>query len=50
VLLVEDETVIQGTIDKLTALGTCYGMEMNVEKTEGMRILRQPSPKTDYCR
>jgi len=24
--------------------GTCYGMEMNVEKTEVMRISRQPFP------
>jgi len=26
--------------------GSCYGMEMNVEKTKVMRISRQPSPVT----
>jgi hypothetical protein len=31
-------------IDKLIEIGGRYGMEMNVEKTEVMRILRQPSP------
>ena len=29
-------------IDKLTEIGRCYGMEMNVEK-KVMRISRQPS-------
>ena len=33
-------------IDKLTEIGRCYGMEMNVEKTKIMRISRQPSPVT----
>jgi len=31
-------------IDKLTEIGRCYGMEMNVEKTNVMRISRQPFP------
>ena len=32
-------------IDKLIEIGSCYGMEMNVEKkTKVMRISRQPSP------
>jgi len=31
-------------IDKLTEIGRCYGMEMNVDKTKVMRISRQPSP------
>ena len=31
-------------IDKLLEIGSCYGMEMNVEKTKVMRISRQPSP------
>jgi len=30
--------------DKLIEIGRCYGMEMNVEKTEVMRISRQPLP------
>jgi len=31
-------------IDKLTEIGECYGMEMNVEKTKVLRISRQPYP------
>jgi hypothetical protein len=31
-------------IDKLIEIGRCYGMEINVEKTKVMRILRQPLP------
>jgi len=31
-------------IDKLIETGSCYGMEMNVEKTEVMRTSRQPFP------
>ena len=38
--------MLQGMIDKLTEIGRCYGMEMNVEKTKVMRISRQPSPVT----
>jgi hypothetical protein len=30
--------------DKLTEIGRCYGMEMNVKKTKVMRISRQPFP------
>jgi len=33
-------------IDKLIESGSCYGMEMNVEKTKVMRFSRQPSPVT----
>jgi len=33
-------------IDKLTEIGRCYGMEMNVEKTKVMIISRQPSRVT----
>ena len=38
--------MLQGTIDKLIEIGRCYGMEMNVEKTNVMRISKQPSPVT----
>jgi len=34
---------LQGMIDRLFEIGRCYGMEMYVEKTKVMRILRQPS-------
>ena len=46
VLMGKEETVLQGMIDKLIEIGSCYGMEMNVEKTKVMRISRLPSPVT----
>jgi hypothetical protein len=42
VLLAKEEKVLQDMIDKLIKNGGCYGMEMNVEKTKVMRILRKP--------
>jgi len=42
----KEETVLRGKMDKLTEIGRCYGMEMNVEKTKVMRISGQPSPVT----
>jgi len=33
VLLAKEEKVLQDMIDKLTEIGKCYGMEINVEKT-----------------
>jgi ribosomal protein L39E len=42
-LVAKEGTVLQGMIDKLIEIGRCYGMEMNVDKTKAMRILRQPS-------
>jgi len=44
--MAKEETVLQGMIDKLIEIGSCYGMEMNVEKTKVMRISRQPSQVT----
>ena len=32
VLMAKEETVVKGMIDKLIAIGSCYGMEMSVEK------------------
>jgi len=43
-VVAKEETVLQGMINKLIETGSCYGMEMNVEKTKVMRISRQPSP------
>jgi hypothetical protein len=37
-------------IDKLIEVGRGYGMEINVEETRTMRILRQPTPTTDEDR
>jgi hypothetical protein len=42
--MAEEETLLQGMIDKLIEFGRCYGMEMNVKKTKAMRISRQPTP------
>ena len=44
VLLAKEEKVLQDMTDKLTEIGRCYGIEMNVEKTKVMRISRQPFP------
>ena len=44
VLLAKEETVLHGMIDKITKIGRCYGMEMNVDKTKVMRISRERSP------
>jgi len=44
VLLAKEENVLQKMTDKLIAIGGCYGMEMNVEKTKVMRISKQPFP------
>ena len=34
VLLAKEEKMLQDMIDKLTEIGRCYGMELNVEKTK----------------
>jgi hypothetical protein len=34
VFLAKEEKVLQNVIDKLTEIGRCYGMEMNVSKKE----------------
>ena len=44
VLLAKEEKVPRDMIYTLTEIGRCYGMEMNVEKTEVMRISRQSFP------
>ena len=44
VLLAKEEKVLQDINDKVTGMGGCYGMEMNVEETNVMRISRQPFP------
>ena len=44
VLLAKEETVLQDMFDKVTEIGRCCKMEMNVEKIKVMRISRQPFP------
>jgi hypothetical protein len=43
VLLVMEETVLQGVIDRVIEIGICYGMEMDVKESKVVRILRQSS-------
>jgi hypothetical protein len=44
VLLAMEEKVLHDMFDKLIEIGRCCGMEMNVEKTNVIRISRQPLP------
>jgi hypothetical protein len=44
VLLAKEGKVLQDMIDKIIETERCYGMEMNVEKTNLMGISRQPFP------
>jgi hypothetical protein len=43
-LVAKTETVLLGMTDRLTAIGKCYGIEMDFEKTKVMRISRQLFP------
>jgi hypothetical protein len=44
VLLAKEKMVLHGIFDRLTEVGRCYGMDMNVEKTKILRLSRKPSP------
>jgi hypothetical protein len=44
VLLAKEEKVLQDMFDKLIEIGRCHGKDINVEKTNVMRISRQSSP------
>ena len=41
------ETVLQGEFDRLIVIGTCYGMEKNVDKTTISTTLFDRSKKTE---
>jgi hypothetical protein len=43
VILAGEEAVLQGKIDRLMEVGRCYGIEINVEKSKVIRIIRQSS-------
>jgi hypothetical protein len=43
VLLAEEKAVLQGMIERLIEISSCYGMEINVEKSKVMRSSMQPS-------
>ena len=36
---VQEEKVLQGMTDKLIEIGSCYGMEMNVEKQKAGHVV-----------
>jgi hypothetical protein len=40
----QEEIVLQVMIDRLTETGRCYGMEMNVDKLQVIKISRLPFP------
>jgi hypothetical protein len=40
VLLDKDDAVLQGMTERLTEIGRCYEMDINVEKTKVTRIFR----------
>ena len=50
VLMAKEETVLQGMIDKLTEIGRCYGMEMEVEKNKSNENFKTTIPSNNYDR
>ena len=50
VLMAKEEMVLQGMIDKLIEIGSCYGMEMNVEKNKSNENFKAAIPSNNYDR
>ena len=50
VLMAKEETVLQGMIDKLIEIGSCYGMEMNTEKNKSYENFKTAIPSNNYDR
>jgi len=50
VLCTNEEVVPQGVVERLIDIGSCCGMETNVEETKVMRMPRQTILYTDYDR
>jgi len=48
--MANEETVLQGMIDKLIETGSCYGMEMNVEKKQNNGNFKTAIPSNIYDR
>jgi len=44
--MAKEERVLHSMIENLIEIGSCCGMEMNVEKSKVTRISREPSPVT----
>ena len=47
---IKEETVVQGTIDKLIEIGRCYGVEMNVEKNQNNENFKTTISSKNYDR
>ena len=50
VLLANEEKVLQDMIDKLTEIGRCYGMEMNVGKKQSNENFKTTIASKNYRR
>ena len=50
VLMAKEEKVLQGMIDKLIEIGSCYGMEMNVENNKNNENFKTAIPSNNYGR
>jgi hypothetical protein len=48
--MAKEEKVLQDMIDKLTEIGGCYGMEMNVEKNKSDENFKTTIPSKNYDR
>ena len=50
VLMAKEETALEGMIDKLIEIGSCCGMEMNVEKNKSSKNFKTAIPSNNYDR
>ena len=50
VLMAREETMLQGMIDKLIEIGSCYGMEMNVKKKNSNENFKTTILSNNYDR
>ena len=50
VLMAKEEKVLQGMIDKLIEVGSCYGMGMNVGKKQNNENFKTAIPSKNYDR
>jgi len=50
VLMAKEETVLQGMNDKLIEIGSCYGMEINVEKNKSNENFKTAISSNNYDR
>jgi hypothetical protein len=50
VLLAKEEVMLQGTIQRLTEIRLCYGMEITAEKNESNENIMAYISNTDYDR